>query len=279
MNSSVKKLVPPLFLDLIRQIKRHHKTYPTFDEALKHCHNPSGYEDPDFINYLVEQTKEFAIKNNGEPFFILDDQSTIYTFLSLPFFLNNDLINIIDVGGGCGMHYFQFKKVVGDKIKFNWSIVETPALCKASKTLENNELHFYENFGDALGRSPDIDLILSSGAIQYFRDPRDILSRIIKANAKYIILSRLSLSQDGSDIITVQRSQYSHNGLEKLPRGFKDNIVEYPHTNMSEKDFNTIISNGYKIKLMLPDLSGVQHINNYAVCGYAVLLEKISQND
>jgi putative methyltransferase (TIGR04325 family) len=275
MNSFIKDLIPPLLINSIKKLRRYHRTYSSFDEALKHCKNPSGYQDPHFVRYLVEQTKQFISGINQETDYILEDQTTIHTFLALPFISCHESINIVDIGGGCGLHYFQFKKVVRDRIRFNWAVVETPALCQASKSIENDELHFYENLDDAMKNSGRTDLVISSGAIQYFSDPRSILAQIINLKAKYVMLTRLSLALIDFDIITVQRSRYSQNGLEKLPAGFEDIIIEYPHTNMCEKDFVNIITKGYKIVVFLKDQSGAQHINNYPIKGYGVLLERI----
>lgn len=147
-------------------------------------------------------------------------------------------------------------------------------MSKAEKVLENEELKFFNDINKAANNFLKIDLIISSGVIQYFEDPRKILTEMINLGADYILLTRLSLTLSAYDVISVQKSLLSQNGFEKLPDGSVDKIIKYPHTNIKEVDFKTIIETKYKIKLQFDDPSGVQHINNHHSVGYGLLLEK-----
>lgn len=273
IRKTVLDFTPPVLLKLIKYIRRFQKTYKSYDEALKVCSNSFGYEDPVLINVLVEETKEYLLSLNKN-YFILDDQTTIHTLIPFSFIPQTEILDVVDVGGGCGMHYFPIRKMLGDNVKFNWHVVETNALSKAAKVLENGEIKFFNNVNSAVKNLKKIDLIISAGAIQYFEDPRKILRDMVNLGADYILLTRLSLSLSDCDIISVQKSLLSQNGFEILPDGYIDKKVKYPHTNIKEFDFKQIIEAKYKVKLYLNDKSGVQYINNYPSVGYGLLLEK-----
>ena len=147
-------------------------------------------------------------------------------------------------------------------------------MCEAAKELENEELKFFNNLSKAANNLKNIDLIISSSSIQYFEDPRKILTEMINTGSHYILLTRLSFTLSDHDIISVQKSLLSQNGFEKLPDGYVDKVIKYPHTNMKELDFKNIIETKYKIKLQFDDQSGVQYINNYQSVGYGLLLER-----
>jgi putative methyltransferase (TIGR04325 family) len=274
MKKFAREIIPPFILKTVKYLLRFQRTYISYNEALKNCSNPNGYQDDELVRVLVEETKEYLITLDKDPI-KLDDQTTVYTLIPFTFLCSRKVINVLDIGGGCGMHFYPLKKVFSNKFKFNWHVVETNALSQAAKVLENDELKFFDNISKAVNSLERIDLIISSGAIQYFEDPRQVLKEIVEVGAEYILLLRLSLSTSNRDIISVQRSLLSQNGYEILPQGYKNKIIDYPHTNMNENDFHQILHTNYITKICLDDKSGVQHINNYPTIGYGLLLEKI----
>jgi putative methyltransferase (TIGR04325 family) len=274
MKKFAREIIPPFILKTVKYLLRFQRTYISYSEALKNCSNPKGYQDDELVRVLVEETKEYLITLDKYPI-NLDDQTTVYTLIPFTFLSGHKTINVLDVGGGCGMHFYPLKKIFSNKFKFNWHVVETHALSQAAKVLENDELKFFDSISKAVKNLEGIDLIISSGAIQYFGDPRQVLREIVDVGAEYILLLRLSLSTSNRDIISVQRSLLSQNGYEILPLGYKNKIIDYPHTNMIENDFHQILHTNYITKICLDDKSGVQKINNYPTIGYGLLLEKI----
>ncbi len=273
LRKSVKELIPPALLMLVKYIRRIQTTYRTYDEALADCPDSQGYEDPEFASLMVEETRQYITSLDNEGV-ILADQTTIHTLIPISLFHDRGTLNIVDVGGACGIHYFPVKKYLGKNFRLNWSIIESKSLSEAAKVFENEELKFFNNLHQATKEYDKIDIIISSGTIQYFKDPRQILTEIVNAGADFILLTRLSLSLSDRDIISVQKSLLSQNGFEILPDGYSDRIIKYPHTNIKESDFLNIIGSKYKIKMKIDDPSGIQRINNYKCTGYGLLLEK-----
>jgi putative methyltransferase (TIGR04325 family) len=235
LRKAFQELIPPALLNLVKYIRRLQTTYRTYDEALEDCPGSLGYEDPEFANIMVEETRQYLASLDDEEY-ILADQTTIHILIPISLFHNRATLNIIDVGGACGIHYFPVKKLLGENCRLNWSIIETKNLSEAAKVFENEELKFFTNLNQATKEYDKIDIIITSGTIQYFKDPRQILTEIVNSGADFILFTRLSLSSSDRDIISVQKSLLSQNGFEVLPKGYSDRIIKYPHTNIKERN-------------------------------------------
>lgn len=271
--TTIKEYIPPILLRLLKHLFNYQKTYNSYFDALIASSSLLGYEDPYLVKTIYEETKEYNLTLN-EVFKTHIDQTIIHTLLPFSIIQPKDILHILDIGGACGIHYFPIKKILGEKYKFKWTIVETNALTNIAKDLENEELKFCNNINDAIESLEKIDLIIASGAIQYLDNPKKTLTNLTNLGAEYILLTRLSLTQSSEEIITVQKSLLSQNSFEKLPNGFSDRIIKYPHTTMKETDFESIIYTNYDVKLHFDDESGIQKINNKKCIGYGLLLQK-----
>jgi len=245
--------------------------YLSYADALTHCNNDLGYEDTEIVEVVLEKTKLFKKKLDEEPIHIDASLAFGITVLNICMQPSNE-INVLDFGGACGANYFMFKKILSN-CKLNWCVVETSAMCKHAKTLENEELHFYDDIQLA-SQAGKIDLLFSSGTLMYLTDPREMLKKLTSINAKYIFLTRLSLITGNEDIVTIQQSLLSENGIGKLPGQFKDKIVKYPHTNISENYFYEILNKDYQLKATVEDQTGTRRIKGEPVVGYGVLFQR-----
>lgn len=272
LRAIIHDLMPPLITKAFKRLLSFQKTYNTFNEALSECSGSLGYEDPELIKAIVEETKEYLLSLN-ESHYVSADQTILHTFLPFPLVTENKKMNVLDVGGSSGMHYFPIKKILGHDYKLKWHVAETKSLSEAARIFENEELKFFDNIHDAARSLDNIDIIVSSGAIQYCPDPRIMLKEMVNSGARFILLSRLSLTLSDHDIISVQKSLLSQNSFEKLPNGYIDKIIKYPHTNIVERDFHNIIQDKYKIKVKFEDSSGIQKVNFHKCVGYGLLLE------
>jgi hypothetical protein len=76
-----------------------------------------------------------------------------------------------------------------------------------------------------------------SGTIQFVVEPYRILERIASSGARHILFNRLVLGAGSGDMISVNRSMLSWNGIGPLPAGFVDREVRYPYTLLSRQRF------------------------------------------
>jgi len=246
---------------VLKKEKEVEKTYSSYEDALKDCGGP-GYHD-DMLAEMVLNKTIANIEELNKVNFV--DMSLLNASYIISILINSKKeINVIDVGGACGLPYFICKKILGDKVKLNWRVVETEPMVRAASKLTQRGLSFYSDLDKCLAINSAIDLVISSSTIPYLKSPAKYLLNITKINAPFIFLTRLSFSQTDRDIITIQKSMLSENGSGRLPIGFTDKEIRYPHTNMCERDFMEIMGEN----------SGIRKVNEEPIVGYGVLFER-----
>lgn len=183
-------------------------------------------------------------------------------------------LKVIDFGGGCGIHYFIAKAGLrGDNVKIHWSVVETPALVRKARLMETDELHFFDNIVEAVRTMGGVDLLHSSGAIQYLPDPYESLDDIINAGASFLMLNRLVLSTGDKDVIKIQETMLSSNGPGPLPIGFDDRICRYPITYIQYDKLNKSIQNHYQMRFNFNERK-LAHLDGQQIIGSGFFAER-----
>lgn len=116
---------------------------------------------------------------------------------------NNKTVKILDFGGSIGSLYFKYKKKL--KNKFLWSIIEQKKFVdEGKKNFQNDELNFFYNINEYLNlHNPDI--ILASSSLQYLKNYKEDLKKIIDSNAKHIIILKTPFSKKYKDEIYIQK--------------------------------------------------------------------------
>jgi len=156
-------------------------------------------------------------------------------------------LNVLDYGGACGHHYYLAKLLLGDKINLHWNVVETKAMVKAARQLENEHLIFFDTLSEAIDSMSRIDLIFSSGALQYVSDPVKTLGELVACGAEQLFITRVGLSMHNHETISVQVSNLSDNGPGPLPQGIENCKVQYPVTFIPKRVFESKIASNYRI--------------------------------
>ena len=220
---------------------------------------------------IAEKTKKYIIKLRDKPYKL--NPTNVFLLSAINQYISTfspNSINILDFGGACGAHYFEIKRFIPDRIKLNWLVIETEQMVLSAKNMKlgNDELKFYDSL--ELINIP-IDIIHSSGALQYVPDPYEYLIKLLNFNAKWIFFNRMMFNEDNRDIITVQKSNLSANGPGPLPEKYKDKILTYPHTTMSFENFNNKIVKNYNSKWVFEETSGSFNINNERIVGKGLL--------
>jgi putative methyltransferase (TIGR04325 family) len=161
-------------------------------------------------------------------------------------------LRVIDFGGACGAHYFGAKAFFRNSVEFEWTVVETRAMAGKGRALEDDELRFSDSLSEATQSLQEIDLVYSSGALQYVPSPLETLNNLLDYNAEYLFLNRLALIDDVdelSSITTIQTSRLSENGPGPLPEGMKDGAAKYPITFVNKRILETRLRERYRLLL------------------------------
>jgi len=267
------KILNPKIIQEKQNVENELKIYKKYSDALNDC-EVSAYQSNDLVSVVFKKTKIYQKELQLAEY--VDFAPTTINSLTSVLFANlskkTEIINIIDFGGTCGVHYYQIRKCLDKNIKLNYCVVETSAMVDKAKSISNDELTFTNNLENAIKKYDNsIDLLHTSGTLQYTDKPYKYLENIFKCNAKYILFNRMSMTTGDYDVISVQSSMLSHNGIGKLPNGFTDRIVKYPHTNIRKNIFDKMLKEKYEIVYYFNETSGIHHVNNEPIIGFGLL--------
>lgn len=252
------------------------KKYKNYKDALNDCVS-NGYENDLIINLAKEKAKvtRQTILNGVKPQI---SNLNIFPLLSLI----NDLsfkqknINVIDFGGGDGGYYLYIRELIRPEIGLNWQVVETSEMVKAMKGFTTDELSFCNNLDESVQKMGKIDVVHTSGTIQYTPNPYDFLEKMLNSHANYIIFNRNTFNSANTDLITIQRSLLSWHGSSDITGvSFTDCEIKYPLTNISIQKFETAIQKKYSIIYTFDDLSGVRKVRYERIVGKSYVLKRL----
>jgi putative methyltransferase (TIGR04325 family) len=210
-----KKLIPPIFLDLIKLgfPKKSMDNglvwvapYSTWEEATKHC---TGYDHEE----ILERCKSSLLKvKNGEAVYERDSVTFNEIQYSWPVIAsllragheNNGKLCLLDFGGSLGSSYFQNRAFL-ESFDLTWCIVEQENFVACGKEFfEDQTLRFYNNIESCLAKNK-VNAVLLSSVLQYLSEPYEIIRNIISLGVPYIIIDRTAVTELKDDFIAVQQ--------------------------------------------------------------------------
>jgi putative methyltransferase (TIGR04325 family) len=268
----IKDLFPPLIIDYIRKNQKVVK-YKTYEEALSQC-SANAYQNEELCNMIADKTLIY-IESLQKPYCF--NPTTVYLAFALNFFSNSTSrreIKVIDFGGACGTHYFEVRNILPPTISLKWFVVETEQMIQSamSRGLGKGELTFVTQIEDV---NEPIDFVYSSSALQYVPSPYSFLKKLIGVGARMVLFNRMMFNKNNYDIITVQKSLLSSNGPGKLPSGYKDRPIMYPHTAMAIEQLNTsMLDNGYECLSEFDESSGMFFLGKEEILGKGLFFIK-----
>jgi putative methyltransferase (TIGR04325 family) len=277
LKNLAKQWLPPIATNFIESSinARKHKHYPSYAEAFKHC-SQGGYENTvliDVVTYKMRRFLDTAYKNEGLDLNPMQTHTILAISKLMATYPNRTEFNILDFGGGLGGHYFETKKLLGDKITLHWAVVETPAMAAAGKGFVNDELQFYDDIHVAQKALGAVDLLHTSGTLQCVDAPFDFLKLMMDAQAPFMLFNRLGLNRLNKTVVTIHHSKLSWNGFPGLPPGVEDRVVSYPFTFISEADFMARVAEKYRVVARFADGSGIFPVPDTDLVGLGLLVE------
>ncbi len=90
-------------------------------------------------NYFLTVKDGKLMNVNETNFFILDKLKDLFEKY-------DSKLNIIEIGGGVGQKYLEFKKLIGKSFSINWNIVEQKKYFNFLKVKNFDKLKFFNNF-------------------------------------------------------------------------------------------------------------------------------------
>jgi putative methyltransferase (TIGR04325 family) len=177
-------------------------------------------------------------------------------------------LRVLDFGGSAGVHYYAACKVLPEAPR--WAIVETQAMAEVCR---GAGLDAFESVATAVKHLGGVDLVHTSGAIQYTPDPLQFLDTLLAVDAPVFFLGRLPLWR-GEQRVTIQESQLSSNGLGPLPPDIPDAPVRYPETFVNFDELLRRITARYELRMALDSSSATAIVDGQTIPGITLILSR-----
>ena len=239
MKRIIKELLPPFIIKMVRKIVfTKTEKFDNYEDVVK-------YSRGDYNNKELTEVVSIKTKNYIKNLYKKEVQLGQEEQKLLNIFCLNDKksLNVLDVGGGSGIHFHIVKSQLG--VQLNWIVLETPEMVKSNLNNTHQELNFVDDVSKI--RNLNFDLIFLSGVIQYVPYPYNFLKQILSLNSKKIIITRTPFKNSGKEFFTIQKSLLSENGPGELPKKYKDKFVKYPRYSFTLNDFKEFLDS-QKIK-------------------------------
>jgi putative methyltransferase (TIGR04325 family) len=276
MPGIAKEILPPFLYKKLTQTKYSAvERFSSYEEALARC-SADAYENQELVEVIRKKTALYADKLAAAETFEADFRSSILLSGILAAAKGKSSLRVLDFGGACGAHYFEMKKALGDKIKLQWVVVETPAMVEQGKLLEDEGLKFTSELWKGVAHLGEVDLLHSSGTLQCVDDPLEVLQKLIHIKAPYCLLNRLGFTLRSQPAIVIHKSKLSWNGVGDLPAGYTDKWLSYPFQFIPHQAFESTIKSHYKIQLTFVEESGIFPVGDEPLIGRAYLLKRHS---
>ena len=239
----IKQILPYGLVEFLKKKNRPRaQFFDSYEQARKAC--KTSYDFDSLAQVVAEKTRIFRDSLKAKP--VKGDLQLVRCLATMFASPGKEELKILDFGGACGAHYFTLKSLLRDRIKLNWAVVETDSMVNHAKALETEELSFFSSVNQARNALGQIDLLFSSGTLQYLESPTNLIEQLMAVEAEFVYLTRMGLSQD-QKVITIQESSLGTNGPGPLPPGFTDKLIDYPVSFIPKSELSNLLTQKYEI--------------------------------
>ena len=241
---------------------RYGRKFKDFQTAKSFCekHTKNSYD-----NVALNKFRFSKFINNQEIISYTFNNSlfALLEFLSLYLKNHNKIPKILDFGGMFAENKLYLEKLYNSE--FVYDVVETKNICELAKNL--NHSNFFPDINKAyLNSQNQYDLIFSSGTIQYFEKPYEIISEIFSKKAAYVVFTRTNFSDD-ENIYSAASFLFGHGSSEghiKYTNNNDKKLILIPNTQIKERDMLSIAKDySYKPVRVFNGLTGHHGNNSY----------------
>jgi putative methyltransferase (TIGR04325 family) len=143
-------------------------------------------------------------------------------------------LRVLDFGGACGFHYLIARAAIPD-LPLRWAVVETPMMAERAAALATDDLRFFSNAAAAASWLGGIDLLHSSGTLQYLPEPAATIREVCGLGASMIAWLRIFVSENTER--WPQTARLVDHGPGPCPPGFVDREIIHPITELARASF------------------------------------------
>ena len=219
------------------------REYDSFTSALR---DSNSYEDPRLIEVVREKTRVYkeALVSGSKP--AITTRQTAQNLFVLSYVFSQRAINVLEVGGACGASYFEMQVMLPGRVH-HWSIVETPAMAAAGKSLSNDpNISFHSSLASAAQELESRDLAIAQGVLQYASDPLQTLKDLFGLEISYVYVTRTAVTNGETPIYTKQETELAAHGPGVLPNAANGSSSQ-PLTLVSYNALASAIPSDYEL--------------------------------
>ena len=252
MQQIIKSVVRSIFVPPINSFKKSRTTEPVFSsyQQVLSFYGTHGYQERDLVEVVVAKNANYRHNILLSHVVGLD---ALRTMIGVGVIGPQAVLRVLDFGGGSGSHYSIVRALLGEERDIRWNVVETEAMATAAAKLAGGGLKFFDDVYTAVADLGDVDLVFTSGALQYTPDPLVFLDMLIAVKARHLFITRTPFSDGDEAIIGVQKSMLSSNGPGPLPSNFTDYEIRYPVTFASKRKAEQLLKKAYKIRFFIEE--------------------------
>lgn len=219
----IKQIVPPVFWDGIKLIKRLlfpasfygiSGNYDSWNDALNDCkqsNKNSGYDAKhilDKVTWAIQEVRHGRAEYERDSvLFYKKDYNYGFLsalFLSLGGFEPDHIVEVVDFGGSLGSSFFQNRSLL-ETMKYppHWHIIEQKHFVERGK-VEVPEIKFYQTIEEYAGKIGKYDLLILSAVIEYLDEPDRMLDKLLSYPWKYVLIDRSFYHPEDKETISIQ---------------------------------------------------------------------------
>ncbi len=224
--------------------------YDDYSSALADCKS-DAYSDKALVDNVLQKCDLFTNNINADHRRTSSPSITALYHIILETYKYKSTIHYLDVGGGGGHILTTLRSLLNtDTIKLRCSVYETATMVKRARERAHKDgLDFIDNLTDIdnSGKAYAIDIVYANSSIQYFPDVQDLITNLLKLNAKFILITRTPFILHGKSFYKKQRSTLSSNGPGVGGLVNIKKIVEYPIYFFQGKELESLLSSKYDL--------------------------------
>lgn len=211
LKATAREWLPPAFVRWIRQVRgggiRFEGDFATWEEASARC---TGYDAEGILAKVLAATLkvkrgEAAFERDSTLFEEIEYAWPVLTGLMWAAARSGGRLNVLDFGGALGSSYFQNRKFLLALPEVHWNVVEQTHYVEAGRAhIQDEQLRFYQTIEECLTENQP-NVVLLSSVLQYLESPIDLIHKLNKVGASFLIVDRTPFSRHKEDKLFVQK--------------------------------------------------------------------------
>ena len=251
VKECLRAILPPAVFKLMR--------WATYKVDIARMPDVEGYMDIELINSVITRTTNLRSEMAHKKQVDLNLTRLILPFAFMP---KAKTLNILDFGGGAGIHY-EVARLSFPNQEFHWVVVESLNFSQSSTSQTSPSLKFRSSISEAISLNSHFDLVVASSSLQYTENPISYLEELCAIRAPYLYITRQILSNDKQFIFFNQVTKLGDHGPGQVPFEFSNKKTMHKMIAAPVELFEEILEKNYSIVLRIKEEQNVHEFSGH----------------